>query len=515
MSRPIDGLGRWSGVLAVLATAILPPALSAQQPGPGAAAPEVRLRGASDVAVDRRLERLLGRDPLVITRDTMIPAADTIARPVLVLGEVTIILEGVLLDDLVLVEAGAFVRPGSRVEGDLVNVAGGLYRSELARVGGTILDLPTASYRVIREGRSLVIVGSDAPSPLQLDGVMGLHIPTYDRVNGLTAVWGATLYAPMLGEIQPFLHGEAGWRTELGDPVYGASAGFRWGPYTLEGGHERVSETNERWIRGEPTNSLNYLWSGKDYRNYHEVERSWAEVARVFGDEEKSLFGRLSARLQVEDAGSLPGDDPWHIWGDSVRPNPAIDPGRSTSAVADLMVDWEGLYTTFEGLLTFEQALDLLDGDYTYSRVALTGDWAMQAFANHTLEIELHARVPLSGDPLPRQRWSFVGGSGTIQTMDFGEFAGDHVLYVESKYIVPFPRHLALPVLGAPDIELVHGAGMAWLEGEDRDLVQEIGARLQFFAIYFRYMLRPEDPSMADLDIGVSWPFGGDHPWIP
>ncbi|HSH46203.1 MAG TPA: hypothetical protein VK966_10120, partial [Longimicrobiales bacterium] len=425
------------------------------------------------------------------------------------------ILEGMIQGDLVLVEAGAFVRPDARVEGDLVNVAGGLYRSEVSHVGGTILDLATATYRVEHQGRVHVIIGAGAPSPLDLDGVLGFHVPTYDRVNGITAVWGATLYAPMLGEMQPFIHGEVGWRTQQGEPVYGASAGVRRGPYVLEGGYQRRSSTNERWIRGDGNNTLNYLWSGRDYRDYHDVERAWSELSRVVGDEEKSFFGRVAARFQTEDAASLRGGDPWHIQGDSARPNPAIDDGRTTSAMGIVEVEWRGIETSFEGGLTFEQALDALDGDFTFSRLTATGEWAMRAFANHTLEVEGHGQLPLSGDPLPRQRWSFVGGSGTLQTLEFAQFRGDHVAYVETKYIIPAPRHWALPILGAPDLELIHATGMAWLEGEDSGLHQEIGARLQFFALYFRYMFEPDAIGDGDLDISLSWPFGGDHPWIP
>lgn len=494
--------------LALLAGAAVP----ALRPAP-AAAQQVVLRGASDVALDRRLARLLREDPLIITADTMIARGDTVPRPLLVLGEVTIVVEGLLLDDLVLVEAGAFVRPRARVYGDVVNINGGLYRSELATILGTIIDLPAAPYEVVVEEGVYVIVATDAPSPLQLDGFMGVHVPTYDRVNGVTLAAGATWWLPMLGDAQPWIHGQAGWRTELGDPVYAADAGVRVGPWAVAGGYARESDTNDRWIRGDLMNSLNYLLSGKDYRDYHEVERTWAGLTRNFGDEQKSLFGTAGVRLQVEDATSLPGDDPWHILGDSTRANPAISEGRISSAVAELTLEWTGLRGVADGALTVERAIAAMDGDFVFSRVTLDADWAVAALADHTVEIEVHAQAPLGGDPLPLQRWGFVGGSGTIQTLEFAEFYGDHVVFVESKYIIPMPERIALPILGAPDLQLVHGAGMAWTGDEPRDLRQEVGARLQFFSLYFRYMLDPADPMNADLDIGLSWPFDQRYPW--
>ncbi|HUG40986.1 MAG TPA: hypothetical protein VMM12_10890 [Longimicrobiales bacterium] len=479
-----------------------------------AATQQVTRQGASDAALDRRLSRLLREEPLVVTRDTLIAAGDTVARPVLVLGEVTIIVEGVLLDDLVLVQAGAFVRPGAVIRGDVVNLNGGVYRSQLAEVGGAIIDLPAARYEVVEgEGGGLVIVATGAQSRLQLDGIRGLQSPTYDRVNGLTVVAGATYWLPMIGTARPYVRGEAGWRTELGEPVYGAELGVEAGAYTVAGGYEHRSDTNDEWIRGDLMNSLNYLLSGKDYRDYHEVDRAWAGVSRRIGDEQRSLFAVVSARFEVEDARTLPGDEPWHILGDSTRVNPAIDDGRTTSVVGILELAWEGMETVADATLTFERAIDALDGAFTFSRVTLDGDWAAHALANHTLEIEAHLQAPLGRSSLPRQRWGFVGGSGTIQTAGFAEFYGDHVVFVETKYIIPLPQRLAVPFLGAPDFQLVHAAGMAWAQGEERDFRQEVGARVQFFSLYFRYMFEPSNPDNAELDIGLTWPFGGRHPW--
>lgn len=468
--------------------------------------------GASDVAVDRRLARLLESDPLVVTADTMIPAGDTIARSVLVL-DATVILEGTITGDLVLVDAGAFVRPRSVVRGDLVNVAGGLYRSELARVGGTIIDLPTASYRVVRHPDRIVIEATDVPSPLELDGFMGLQAPTYDRVNGLTAIWGARYRLPHLGPVSPSVHGQVGWQTERGEPTYAASGRLRWGPGALAGGYEKGWETNDTWIEDDLDNSINYLWDGDDFRDYNAVERVWAGVSRQFGDVAKQYHAVVAVRGRIEDAESLRGGEPWHLWGDSARANPAIDPGRTTSLVTSFELEWNGQQTYFEGRLEYEAAREWLDGEFEYDRIAARGDWAMRALADHTLEIEFFIQQPLGDVVMPRQEWSYVGGAGTLQTVEFARYRGDRVVFVESKYIVPMPERVALPLLGAPDLELIHGAGMAWVEGEDPAFQQEVGTRLQFFGLYFRFMIDPQDTADTDLDIGLSWPFGGRFPW--
>ncbi len=469
-------------------------------------------RGASDVAVDRRLSRLLDGEPLVLASDTAIARGDTVRGPVLVL-DATLILEGVITGDLVLVDAGAFVRPGAVVGGDLVNVAGGLYRSELARVGGVILDLPTAAYRVEREQDRLVIVASDSPSPLVLDGFYGLAPPTYDRVNGITAVVGARYTLPMVEEVTPSIHGRAGWRTEIGEPTFAVSAELRRFGTILEGGYYEGWATNDDWIRGDLKNALNYAWDGDDLRDYFEVDRSWVGMRREFGDLEKSLAGSYGIRAQLEDATSLPGDDPWHLLSGEPRPNPSIDAGRTTSLIGSVGVEWLGQQTAFQGGIEYEAARSWLEGDFDFDRISARGDWAMHALANHTLEIEFFVQQPLGGDALPRQEWSFVGGSGTLQTVELAAFRGDRVVFVETKYIVPFPDRVALPIVGAPELQLIHATGMAWSDEEDSSLRQEVGARLQFFAVYFRYMVEPADLDNNKLDVGLSMPFGTVFPW--
>lgn len=468
--------------------------------------------GASDVALDRRLSRLLAADPVILTRDTMVAAGDTIRGSVLVL-DATLVLEGAITGDLVIVDAGAFVRPGAGVGGDLVNMGGGLYRSEISRVGGRIIDLPTASYRVVREADRILIVASDSPSPLTLDGLMGFQPPSYDRVNGLTLMWGARYQLPRLGDITPSVHGEVGWLTERGEPTYGVSARIRRSATALEGGYEKGWATNDDWIRGDLVNAVNYAWDGDDFRDYHAAERVWGGVLREFGDAAKSFHGVLGVRGQVEDATSLVGDDPWHLWGGEARPNPAIDPGRTTSIVTTFDVEWAGLQTAFEGRVEYEAAREWLDGLFTFDRVAMQGDWAMQALANHTLEIEFFVQQPLGGGVMPRQEWSFVGGSGTLQTLEFAEYSGDRVVFAETKYVIPLPERLALPLIGAPELQLIHGGGMAWIEGEDPGFQQEIGGRLQFFGLYVRYMVDPSDLTDSELDVGLSWPFGSRHAW--
>jgi hypothetical protein len=473
---------------------------------------EVRLRGSGDVSLDHRMARLLERSPLVVSRDTTFTPADTIRGSVLVL-DATLIHEGVILGDLVGVDAGAFIRPYAVIAGDLVNISGGLYRSELAAVGGRVVDLPVAAYRVVRDGDQLVIEATGSDSPLELDGALGFQAPTYDRVNGLTLVWGAAYHLPRVERVQSRVHAQLGWLTQRGDPTYQVDVSLRRGATELSIGHERAWDTNERWIRGDLMNSLGFLTTGGDYRDYHEVDRSWAELTRGLADGTGRFQGRLTLRGQVEDATSLTAGSPWTLFGSEVRTNPAVDDGRVTSVVAGTDLQWSGDQTRFVGRLEAEAAREIVRGRADFGRISAEGSWAMLAFANHTLTIDYFLQRPLGGDPLPRQRWSLVGGANTLHTLAFGEFQGDHVVFVETNYIIPLPDRLALPILGSPRVHILHAAGNAWTGGEDRSLHQEVGFRLDLGLVYVRYAFVPEDPAIDDLSVGLAWPFGRRYPW--
>lgn len=475
-------------------------------------AQRIELAGEGDVALDRRLARLLrSGDYLLVTRDTLIARDDSVPRSVLVL-EATFTLEGVVAGDLVGVDANVFLRPGARVHGDAVNISGGLYRSELAQVDGSVVDLPEAPYRVVREGEVVRIEGQREPAALKLDGIMGFQTPTYDRVDALGLRWGASYALPRLQRAEPRLHGQVGYASGRGALTGGLELALHRGANTLALGAEEVTETNEEWIRGDLKNSAIYALAGKDLRDYYEAERAYAQLSRRFGRGARFWTARL--RGQLERAESLGATHPWTLFEDSLRPNPPIDDGTIASLIVGAGGEWEGAGAVFEGDARIEFAGTALSGDFSFAALVLQGEWAMQALANHTLELEWYFQRPLPGTAvLPRQRWSFVGGSSTLRTFEIAQFRGDHVVFVESDYIIPLPRRLRLPLLGAPDLHLLHAVGMAWTEATERDLEQNIGASLQFFGPYLRVLTNPADPlDELDVDIGLSLP-GGGYPW--
>lgn len=496
---------RWHGALLV---ALLAPA--------GLAGQQVVQVGGSDVALDRRVGRLLDSDrTLFIVHDTLVQRGDTIRSDVLVL-DASFVLEGTVTGDLVGVDAGLWIRAGSRVDGDLVNIAGsvnGLYAQP--DVGGGIFDFPDMPYHVNRRADRIEIVARERPVRFQLDRGFGWRTLRYDRVDGVSLDIGASYTPPLLGPIQPRLHGWVGWRTQRGALAGGGDLSFRVGATTLSGALERLTRTPDAWVRTTNLNSLEYLWDGNDYRNYYQADRATAWLRHEMGDERKRFHAVVGVGAQVEDAVSLAAGEPWHLLGDAVRPNPTVDDGRITSAIASLSTTWTGATILFETGATTESGRTVQGGAFDFDRYEAWGSWAIKALAHHTLEVQWRLQGPLPGtDSLPRQRWSAVGGLTTLQTYPIGHFYGDHIAFVRTDYVIPFPDWLALPALGAPGLHLIHAAGRAWTaSATDTKLLQNVGAELSFKGVYVRYMMDPSGDTDASVVLGLRSPFGEPYPW--
>jgi len=496
-----------SAHLPLLLLALLPLRLQAQTPQPV-------LRGRGEPALDARIRELL-REPgrTTWTADTTIARSDTMRGPLLIVGA-TVRLEGVLLGDVVAIGADLFIRPSARVLGRVQNLAGGWYASDQATMSGELDNRPNAPYSIEREDGAVIIRGTRNPRVLALEPL----IPTHDRVDGLSAGGGVRLLLPPLERLEPTLGAWGSYRTERGQLDGGTSVTLARGGTSLGAGAERSTITNEAWIRGNLSNSVTSLFLGKDYRDYYEAERIWVELRRALerGERDTDLW----LRGQVEDARSLPAEEPWSLFRpDSVRPNRAVDDGRVSSLLGGASVSWRR--PTFETQLegSAELALDALHGDFEFAAYRLDLDWAMLALRDHTLEIEAHLQGPLpffdegcttcTGLPrrIPRQRWSQVGGSGTLYTFRTAAFQGDRVVFIESRYGIPLGPRFRLPFLGIPTLELLHATGMAWIPTQPRSFEQNLGLRLRYNVFYLRLVANPEDlTGDYELKAGITFP---------
>ncbi|MCI0434737.1 MAG: hypothetical protein L0271_14005 [Gemmatimonadetes bacterium] len=481
--------------------------------GATAAAQRVVFSGRGPIETDTIITRLTRTSPLtVLTADTVIPPADTVRGPVLIAGT-TIKLEGVLDGDVVIVDANLFLRPHSRITGSVINVGGGLFPSDEARVDGEIRDYRDVIYFATREDGGVHIRGSQAQSLVDGHGLRGLAMPAYDRVNALTIHLGATLLLPRAGRLEPDIVMRASYATARERPGGRLEFGIRGGDTRFALGVERTTVSNESWIRAEVVNSLSFLFGGTDYRNHREIDRGWASITRSWGGIES--LARATIGVQRERSRSLRARDPFTIIEpDSLRSNPSVDPGRISSAWTALSAEWERptIIARADGLI--EHAEDMAGGEHSFTRFDVGGFAAMRALANHTLQVEWRFRGPLPGtDILPRQRWSAIGGRGTLYHLGTLAQLGDRLVYVEAEYAIPLPQSMSMAVLGRPAIEVIHHAGKVWTHDRPRDLEHSLGLRVRTKFFWAMGVIDPTDSNEARLLAGFTLP--RRYPWWP
>jgi hypothetical protein len=468
----------------------------------------VRTRGYGEPDLDTVLRDAIAKRVLLITRDTVISARDTVRGDVLVLSA-RFIVDGALDGNLTGVEANMYIRPNANITGRVTNVAGGYYPSELARVHA-VEDRPLAPYTVLKDGETWVIQGTVKRPKLSMLG--GVQLPEYNRVDGLRVEVGPRILLPPFAGVEPSVSGSIGYATERKEVLGRAELRLRRARSTLAFGWEDdITRTNDAWVRSQLNNSLSTIFNGKDYRNYYQADRAWVEFRRILerGQRESQYW----IRGQNELANPLAAGDPFILFKpDSIRSNPIIPSSRVTSAFLGLQTKWAGATSIWNLSGEVEVAGKVMGADEAYNAYAVSGLYAFRAIANHTLEIETTFRGPLPGtETLPQQRWNIVGGSGTLYTYDVAQFRGDRLVFVETEYTIPFAQQFTLPVLGAPRIKLMHNVGMAWTHDDKRSFEQNVGVRLQVALAYARYVVDPRTGE-GKFSANVSLPSKG-YPW--
>jgi hypothetical protein len=319
---------------------------------------------------------------------------------------------------------------------------------------------------------------------------IGLRIPTYDRVNGLTVPWG-----PQLTLADDRVHFDAlvKYRSNLG----------KWDPSidgVLRPGDEnelnlfagRGTFTNDSWIRSDLMNSLAALGVGSDSRNWFRGDRATARFTRTLTASALTLTPFIGGNIERDwSTGSLaPQKSPWSFFGRKGRlrmrrPNPRVDIGHIGSILGgsgltfgkggvDAALDAQVEHSVKATLAQDCSGVPIpcLPIDRNFTQFTLDGRVQFPTFASQSLSIKGHALITGS-DVAPPQRYSYLGGAGTLATVDLLALGGDRLLYVEGDYIIPINK-IQLPYAGNPFLALRYAAGNAGV-GELPDLIQNIG----------------------------------------
>ncbi|HEY3133392.1 MAG TPA: hypothetical protein VGJ47_02080 [Gemmatimonadaceae bacterium] len=328
-------------------------------------------------------------------------------------------------------------------------------------------------------------------NPLSLPLGLGLRIPTYDRVNGLALPWGPKLE---MGEGRLDVDGIVTYRSNLG----------KWDP-SLEGvirpgdSQElrffvgRGTFTSDSWIRDDLTNSLASLFVGSDARNYFRGDRASARFATTITRASVSYTPFFGANLERDwSTGSLaPTKSPWSFFGRKGklrmrRPNPPVLKGNIASILGGtaLQVVKGGLDAKVDA--TLERSLRISQPECfatpsglfcpvvdNFTQATLDGKLSFPTFGSQTFTFKGHTVLTGGGGSELAQRFAYLGGAGTLATVDLLALGGDRLLFVSGDYVIPI-NQIQLPYVGNPFIALKYAAGNAGISGIPR-LIQNVG----------------------------------------
>jgi hypothetical protein len=365
-------------------------------------------------------------------------------------------------------------------------------------------------------------------SPLTLPLGLGLRVPSYDRVDGLSLPWGPRL------ELGEWLRADAlvTYRSHLGD--FDPTLDVR---FTSKQGHEltlfaaRGTFTNDDWIRGNVANSIASFGVGSDARNYFRADRAETRLKASLRAGAFAVSPMVGARFENDwTTGSLtPTSTPWSFFGRSdtlkmKRPNPPITRGHIASGLAGISLSIDESSIAGKLGATVEHAFkspvgEICDVPYTttpsrctrssasaFTQTTLEGSVTFPTFGTQTFTARAHVLIP-SGGLLPQQRYGYLGGAGTLATVELMAIGGDRLFFAQGDYYVPINR-ITLPLLGSPYVDLRYAAGNAGV-GSLPPFIQNIGIGVGISYLRADYTIDPASnrspfSKRSDFSIGLS-----------
>lgn len=334
--------------------------------------------------------------------------------------------------------------------------------------------------------------------PVSLPLGIGIRIPVYDRVDGLALPFGPMI---TLGGGRFELDPTVTYRSHLGKFDPWGKATFKLGAHDalmVNGG--RATFSNDEWIRNTIVNSLASFGVGSDARNYFRADRVTAELKHDIIGNGTTIIPRIGGLHENAWSTGNPvphTSAPWSIFGRTGsrkmrRINPSIARGHTTSGTAGLNYGYDLNQMTVAIDAGIEHAFDApatstnSSGDFT--QMTLDGKAKFLTFGTQYFTFNSHALVT-PGDAAPSQRYGYLGGAGTLATVDLLAIGGDRLAYVEGEYSVPLTKPL-LPFVGAPIVSLRYAAGSAGV-GSLPDFIQNVGVGLGVKFIRAEYHVDP------------------------
>ena len=444
-----------------------------------------------------------GPHDLIVTdssRRVTFPRGTTLPRTTIIVGGDASVAASVH-GDVIVVGGDLFIHPGATIRGKAIAIGGGVYGSTLALVTGGTRSIRDRTFIASRTPDGLRLeyrrLGARDPS-IEFPLVEGLRIPSYDRVDGASLAWGPILRPTARLQLDPTVT----YRSHLGawDPGVQVlvNAGEIW-RLTIDA--RRGTFTNDAWINSDLINSITTFSVGSDKRNYYRADRIEATVGRIdrltidatTSVELETYAGAMTERAWSVGSPDTIGSSPWTVVGkddpDHVRRgNPAIEPGRISSAVLGATARWQ--YGDVRSSATARLEIPWqAPRDERFAQFTTDGTIQFPTFGLQRFRADVHW-VITPGDTAPPQRFAYIGGAGTLPVVeDLLSIGGDQLLHLDMRYEVPVPR-LAVPYLGGPVLALRHRIGSAGLQTLPR-LIQNVGVSATLSVARVEYTIDP------------------------
>jgi hypothetical protein len=447
--------------------------------------PTVVVRDAGPGPIGRYLQTTLSKpDTRILVADTLTIARDSIyPADVVVIGK-RVNVKGTVRGDIVVVGGDLFLKPGGRIEGQGIAIGGGAYGSLLGFARGGLASNRDFTFDAERTPSGIELRYRDQyvgarRSMLQLPALYGLRLPTYDRSNGLSLPVGpAVNFGPASVDLV------ATYRSQIGriDPSVLGSVSVG-GKLQVDAFVGRETRTNDDWINGIYSNSLNSFLTGHDERNWYRATGAWGTISRLV--ESPVMTARYTLGASFERAaparpGLVPTSGPWSLTerrdteDGMFRPNPQIPESDITSILGGAAYRWTVGNVKARLDLDLEVPISVSTGE-SFVQTTVDGRIDFPTFGLQRYRLELHAVATI--DTAPGQRFAYLGGSSTLPTEEILlSHGGDELLFVESRYEIPVPA-VQLPFVGPPTITFRHILRSTGVQGLP-DLTQIVGARL-------------------------------------
>ena len=418
----------------------------------------IRARLPQDVA--REVAALFNATTTRTTEQTEIPAGREVQGDIAVLNG-PVIIAGHVVGRVLAINADVLLRPGARIDGDLLVVGGDVEGRERATIGGELrvyrppLRYTMAGDRIVPRldetvaedqwWRRLESLGRSNSNRLEIASA-----GVYNRVEGLPIRVGPVLYRDQgwghirfsAGAIVRTASSFASATPDVGHTVLGELRIGREFGATLGGRLYDVVDGVESWQLSNAEVALASFLFHRDYRDYYGRHGGQlfaalratdnADLTLSYGDE------RWSSR-DARDPAALSNN------GLAWRDNPLVDAGRFHLANLTLRVDtrndtfnpWAGWYL----LADYERGTGSVDvpgptspgvrvlpsGPVRYQRAFFDVRRYNRISPGSALNLRVVLGGWVSGDPLPLERRLSIDGPGTVPGFDFRSGGADDV----------------------------------------------------------------------------------------